>query len=725
MPEFTIHLNPVYSCPALEMPDGISLPETWQLAWHQAETIKAIRNPKIDIIFNTAMTGDGKSLAAYLETLQSGLPTIGLYPTNELIRDQLYQIQNYVTEFNLEATPRINSLNGAALELYAQKEGISKSIALETRSSQSEILLTNPDIFHYLHQGAYLTKYDNPDKLWGRIDNLFNLFIFDEFHVFSAPQIASVLNILLLMRRTNRRKRYLFLSATPNQQMLEKLDKTGFTYYCIDPVAASKYRFPKQSSQMNELVSQNWRQVSRKIDLSFVPLESSFQASENWLKANKDSILRYFKEFSPSKGAIILNSIAAVKRLLPIFRELFKTDGLTVGENTGLSGTKTKLESLNCDLVLGTSTIDVGVDFKINFLIFESSDSGNFIQRLGRLGRHDGYSKDGNVFKFDHFTAIALTPKFLVERLFLQDSASLEIKGEYDRPYFNEVIKSNYRKINDFEHYYQRWGAVQSFKLWVDLANPIIKDKYAESREKFKQDCELVFHASFKQVVGRVIGWKNDWKKLSGNLGNPIFEDVSSFRGSSPLQCGLYDLTEKYEIDRFKIYDLPGILSNLEVENWTKAGFLRSLTETAERIQQPIAQGRFNHCLGFLKLKNYREERLNWRFTYAGNLQSIADAWKVQILVGIEIWQPENSWISKISEQLRKTGLVSYILPYSVTEIRQRLQLPMHFALYPISDERSVHDSTSPYSIAIGQAALLLDTLAYRFKKKGGEIWIY
>ena len=179
--EYKIYLNPVYSCPASEIPDEINLPEAWQLAWHQAETVKAIRDPKIDIIFNTAMTGDGKSLAAYLETLQSGLPTIGLYPTNELIRDQFNQIQSYITVFNLEQEPRINSLNGPALELYAQEEGISKAIALETRSSQSEILLTNPDIFHYLHQGAYLTPYDNPDKLWQRIDKLFNLFIFDEF----------------------------------------------------------------------------------------------------------------------------------------------------------------------------------------------------------------------------------------------------------------------------------------------------------------------------------------------------------------------------------------------------------------------------------------------------------------------------------------------------------------------------------------------------------------
>jgi len=53
-----------------------------------------------------------------------------------------------------------------------------------------------------------------------------------------------------------------------------------------------------------------------------------------------------------------------------------------------------------------------------------------------------------------------------------------------------------------------------------------------------------------------------------------------------------------------------------------------------------------------------------------------------------------------------------------------RLRLPMHFQLYPISDQYSIHEPTQPYSLAFGQSALLLDTLAYTFKSKGGEVWI-
>jgi len=196
------------------------------------------------------------------------------------------------------------------------------------------------------------------------------------------------------------------------------------------------------------------------------------------------------------------------------------------------------------------------------------------------------------------------------------------------------------------------------------------------------------------------------------------------FRGSSPLQCGLYDLTEPNERDRFKTYDLPGVLSNLEIEMWSKSAFLDTLKETAERTGKPIAKGRFKHCLGFMKLRGYREERLNWKFTYPGDLQLIADAYKVQVLLGLQVWQPDNPWASAINQQLKKQALVCYVLRKPVREVRLRLQLPMHFQIYPVSDANSVHDANAPYSVAFGQSALLIDTLAHRFRREGGEIWV-
>ena len=720
---YQITLKPVYS-QTVPTPDGVKLPENWSLSWHQVETYQAIQNPNIDVIFNTAMTGDGKSLAAYLEVLQSEFSAIGLYPTNELARDQETQIKGYIAQFQPENQPRIVRLSGSDLEIYAENEGLKKAAAISTLTNQREALLTNPDIFHYLHRGAYIIRDDSPDKLWGKIDKDFDLFIFDEFHVFAAPQIASVINTMLLIRCTNRRKKFLFLSATPDTNLINRLQQAGFRCQIINPIAENKYHFPATPEQEKQLQIQGWRQVARTIKLNFIPLEPTFKAAETWLKENCDLILSHFQNYPGSKGAIILNSIAAVKRLTAFFREFLQPYQLTVGENTGLSGKDIKERSLMADLVIGTSTIDVGVDFKINFMIFESSDAGNFIQRLGRLGRHDGYEKDGKIIKFANFTAFALVPNFLAERLFQGDAPPLQVNSICERPFLHHTISDNYRQINDFSGYYRRWGAVQSFWLYYKLSDRTIKQQYTQSREKFKQACEQVFDSKLKSIAGRVSGWAKDWQAISGKSGNPIAEDAASFRGSSPLQCGLYDLTEENPADRFKTYDLPGILGNLEIEMWTEAAFIRTLQETAQRTAQPIAKGRFAHCLAFMKLRSYREERWNWKFHYPGDLQPIADAWKVQVLTGVEISQPENEWINAISKRLKKQSLVAYIIRRPVSEVRMRLRLPIHFQIYPICDQYSCHDPTAPYAIAFSHSALLLDTLAYTFKSKGDEIWI-
>ncbi len=676
------------------------------------------------IIYNTPFFSR-PPLTNETRSLLTDFCVIGLYPTNELARDQETQIQGYIEQFQVQIKSRVVRLSGQELEIYAENEGLKKAAAIESRASNSEILLTNPDIFHYLHRGAYLTRSDSPDKLWNRIDKDFNLFIFDEFHVFQAPQIASIINTMLLIKNTNRSKKFLFLSATPNEKLIERLQLAGFRCHEINPIEENKYQFPNTKAEGEELQGQGWREVSREIYLNFISLEPSNKASESWLKENSDLILAQFQQYPGSKGAIILNSIAAVKRLTPFLRELLAPHGLVVGENTGLSGKAEKERSLLADLVLGTSTIDVGVDFKINFLFFESADAGSFIQRLGRLGRHDGYQRNGDKIRFKRFRAYALIPNFLAERLFLGDSPPLELGGIYNRWFFHNQIRDNYRIINDFAGYYSRWGAVQSMRLCQQLGHKTIKQQYTGSQKIFQAACEEVFNTSLKKIFGRTKGWEKDWHQLSGkDKGNPIAEDAASFRGSSPLQCGLYDLTEPNQVDRFKTYDLPGILSNLEIEPMSEAAFIRLLKETAEGMGKPIAKGRFKHCLAFMKLHSYREERLNWRFTYPGDLQSIADSWKVQVLKGIEVWQPDNYWIGEINKRLRKEGLVCYAIRHPVAEVRMRLRLPMHFQIYPISDSYSFHDPNAPFAIAFGESALLLDTLAYSLKSSGGEIWI-
>nr|WP_164929022.1 type I-D CRISPR-associated helicase Cas3' [Gloeobacter violaceus] len=528
----TLLLKPVFSRPATTLPKGIQLPPGWQhLAWHQAQTLLALDDPEVDIIVNTAMTGDGKSLAAYLGVLTRRLETIGLYPTNELARDQEGQVRGYIRQFAPSWEPRLVRLSGPELEVYAREAGLRKGTVLSGLGAQREVLLTNPDIFHYLHRGAYITQKDSPDRLWQRFDSDFELL----FHVFGPPQVAAVLNTLLLMRCTMGRKKFMFLSATPDPQLIERLRLAGFNVREIDPKAADCYRSPEDEAEAQALAAQGWRRVSRGLELEFIRLEPSPRASEAWLRENAPQILEYFRVHSGSRGAIILNSIASVKRLLPHFQAVFATAGLTVRENTGLTGATARRASLEADLVTGTSTIDVGVDFKINFLIFESSDAGNFIQRLGRLGRHDGYESPSGFVPFDYFKAIALAPNFFVERLFDGPEASFVAGGTFDRFFLNEQIHTHYRRINEFSGYYKRWGAIQSLKIAYKLGHSTVKAQYAEAKAAFSDACRQVFDVEVLPLFGRVKAWEREWHEQSGQKGNPIFDVATSFRGSGDL----------------------------------------------------------------------------------------------------------------------------------------------------------------------------------------------
>lgn len=722
-----IQLQPVYAAVAEDIPPTLAakLPATWRLRWHQVATWEALRDPEVDVVINTAMTGDGKSLAAYLgivigEPRLSGV--MGLYPTNELGRDQAKQVSGYIEGFGSRVAAE--HISGSRLQALAEAEEQRRKVVLERISQNTEILLTNPDIFHYLHRGAYLAPYENVDQLWRKLDENHDLIIFDEFHIFSAPQIASTLNTMILIKHTSQKKKFLFLSATPDSTLKEYLTKAGFRVREINPGNENKYFHLNYGDDPPD--PQRWDLILRPVSLNLIDLNLEPRAGEQWIVSHLEQILDFFLEHPQSKGAIILNSVAAVKRIMPTIREAFAQHNLEVKENTGLTGKTEKQGSLEADLVIGTSTIDVGVDFKINFLIFESVDAGTFIQRLGRLGRHDGYEREGKWIPFTDFTAYALVPNYVLGRLTKPEDTLLTPDHSYDRPYVIQAIRTAFPMVNTFPGYYRHWGTIQSLDLWVKLGQHTIRAAYEISREKFYQTCTQTFGIEPKKRFPAIKKWQEDFQILGGQPGEePIYQEAVSFRGTSPLQCALLDWTEPIPSDRCKLYDLPGILTNLDVEPISQKDFYRHLEEFRDPQSLSLPPSAFEGCLMFLQLRRYRPEPLPWKFVYTGleSLREMSERWQVQVLTHINVWQPENPWISHINKELRKQALVSYVIRDTVGNIRQKLRLPMYFGIYDLRDDDSIHSSAS-YSIALGQSALLLATLTHRLKSKGGEIWI-
>ena len=151
----TLRTQPVYSQPATtEMLAQLqlTLPTAYTtLSQHQAETLQAMQDPDIEVIFNTAMTGDGKSLAAYLPmlTAEKDGSALAMYPTKALIEDQLKQAKRY--QQALGTSTMINYMDADRLDALGQLEWLGKQRSEAVKHAlAAEILLTNHDNFHYI-----------------------------------------------------------------------------------------------------------------------------------------------------------------------------------------------------------------------------------------------------------------------------------------------------------------------------------------------------------------------------------------------------------------------------------------------------------------------------------------------------------------------------------------------------------------------------------------------
>jgi CRISPR-associated endonuclease/helicase Cas3 len=365
-----------------------------------------------------------------------------------------------------------------------------------------------------------------------------------------------------------------------------------------------------------------------------------------------------------------------------------------------LTGETEKSKSVeDADLLLGTSTIDVGVDFRINLLVFEAADAGNFLQRFGRLGRHPG---------FNIYQAYALLPNFIVERLFEAENHPLQDGETRDRISFSDAIRQHYGYVNEFRQYPKRWGTIQSACVHLELEkNYQMKTKYPEAADNFAADIQQALGITIKQMRAQLCRCMEKEKKK-------IIEEARSFRGISQLDCGIYDATnpDEPEKERFKTYNLPSLLSNFHFELMTSAEFLDRAKKAG------LAVSRFEKALCYLKFTGYRELREDWQFYCSRNdISEIAKSGKVQILKNLEVRGGTN----EISSKLSNRGLVCFVSDRDRITLRAKCGLPVHFQAYPLSDG---FDGKANYTIAFGRSALLLETLIWHWKPQQDEGWI-
>lgn len=690
-----VGVKPVYSRKAKAIPinDG---PEGLKLRQHQVETYDAIHDSDVDVIFNTAMTGDGKSLATYLPALTDGKSILSMYPTNELIKDQERQIHDYCKWFEQSIAcdtmfgDRLNELREELKDLRGQ------SAAIELLAQENPILLTNPDVFNLIANFHYLNpEYENPDQLVQHVIDYYDLFLFDEFHIYDVSQVTSVLTTMLYFIEQGRgkfgQKKFVFLSATPTPFLLRCLEK-----------ARLRYKIIEGSYQCNEVDSANWDRICAPIDLHF---HATGRRTEEWVENHYQQIAEWFADNLNSRGAIIVNSVSAAKRIF-LFLKARNAVGdfpLKVGENTGLSSQEERHFALyESDLLIGTSTVDVGVDFKINFLVFEAMNSGSWIQRLGRLGRHSEYrNPDGTAMKFERFVAHSLLPKYAYERLEQVIPSNSEIDKEtlIDLMRSDDGDKQVFSPINDFRNYRKTWGWLHASHIINTLGHPRLRENYASEREKLTQVYSDIFETDIEM---RSTKWYFAVKKQQPKI---IDLGIIRFRGESPFICGILDETDS----KIKDYNLLWVLQNAEVEYMEKADFKR------ECQTQNVPFRRFRYVDVYLRLQEYCSERESFRLTQSLKIreQFTDDCYRqLHTLKGFEI-DGNFSEINKINRWLRVKPLLCLIRQERSGDLRRMLRLPAMFSIFPLLDRGG-----NEFSVVFSKDALLLYSQPYIWGKE-------
>jgi len=149
--------------------------------------------------------------------LADDLYALLMYPTNELILDQVKQVERHIKDFKL-GRPYQTLFSDSITEEVEKHGTLSRSSVILTWLKNRDFILSNPDLFHLMSSYNYGSSHDKREYVYQIPDN-FDYFLFDEFHIFGPPQVISVLNILNYHKvaAPHRKLKYVFLSATPTR----------------------------------------------------------------------------------------------------------------------------------------------------------------------------------------------------------------------------------------------------------------------------------------------------------------------------------------------------------------------------------------------------------------------------------------------------------------------------------------------------------------------------
>ncbi len=663
--------------------DGISL-RTLEIDYlgfrpyeHQYQSEKLIKKDRGFFCFNCSPTGSGKTLSWIKPALDKGMDVIAIYPTNALISDQVDNANQMIRNHFAGMGHEIICITSSSIyerrqEFYGGEANVSngKIIAhLIERSldrSGSTIVMTNPDIFTLIMKDMYRDKY------LSSIINHFEMVVIDEFHLADIKQKNIILYLLHCMydlpSHISRTKKFYFLSATPDKMVVKRIQEAIGS----DPIVIES---SGMAVSRNEQVKDGYRTVMPPVELT-VRGGKIFNTFETLCGEHIEDVIRFCKL---GKTVIMLDGIHEVDVL---YNEFICNDcGMRVERIDGFHRDDLE-EKLKCfDVLVSNSSVEVGIDFKVDQLIFTGYNKSSLIQRLGRLRNRN-----------DECKAICYTPKQISDHL-------NGIQQRFNRDQFKSELDHIFGESSEPVSFTWRYSPIEAYDYAINVANKLPSRERSEYAKRTIERINKHFYIPFRMNFG-----SNDLKRMKEWVKNDVIEEMKSYRGSN-IQLMVYDMIER----KVKMYTMFYLLRWGKVEFMDLSHFLKAIPNEEKDFVMKYERFTSGFCI-------YQGKNCEPRSTYlrakspelfavvntpeSARIPEILEGFVVQISKG-----PKADGISHLNDTLSKKKMLCMIADGNPYEKKILYNLSNFFFLYPL------YASDKEQSVAFGNDALYMDCL--------------
>lgn len=434
-------------------------------------------------------TGTGKTASAMLPILKNQLNAIAVYPTNELVRDQVTSVKELAEregirarEWTPDTTPEEYSnaevvlvhVDGLKLHEWRKKWRLRNNgdvlQILLGEPGQPRVIFTNPDIIFLIFALRYKSEALASLQQYGTL-------VLDEFHLYTGVELAHALMLVHLGRSLDTFKKVILLTATPEPEVKELLEKLMNPLKLIDTNIGTPRREVDERMAVARVglvpVHANRRDI---VEIALREVLAREQEIRRKRAENQDS------EYIPAVMVVssVVNAIRLEDRLVEEgfdrHSELAIIRGLT---SRAVRSTEGKL------LAIGTSAIEVGVDFHCDWLIFEASEAASFMQRFGRVGRHGPG------------TAVILCPNNVLVGLESQPE-------EISRSALEDKVYNWYARRDAYAWFVKSPGGLVTTRSLIESILHRLREDFATGQDQLQRISEVLENdwEMFAEIVG-------------------------------------------------------------------------------------------------------------------------------------------------------------------------------------------------------------------------------